>query len=116
MRVEVPRHSQTATAALDGLAKIKDDVAFDAAVKTLPDTTKAELRAFETAVLNRLGPNVSAGDRAALASVPEHQRKGFEAIRETLKTVTRAMDADRSHRIAQDRLAQGQKKDKGIAR
>ena len=116
MRVEVPRLSQTATTAIDGLTKIKDAVAFDAAVKALPDTTKAELRAFETALSKRLGPNVSAGDRAALASVPEQQRKTFEAVRETLKTVSRAIDTDRSQRIAQERLAQVQKKKKGISR
>jgi Ti-type conjugative transfer relaxase TraA len=116
MRVEVPGLSQTAATAVDGLAKIKEAVAFDAAVKALPDGTKAELRAFETALSKRLGPNVSAGDRAALASVPEPQRKTFEAARETIKTVTRAMDTDRQQRVVQERLAQGQKKDKGIAR
>ena len=116
MRVEVPRLSQTATAALDGLAKIKDAVAFDGAVKDLPDAIKTELRAFGTALSRRLGPNVAVGDRAALASVQDHQRKSFEAARDTLKTVTRAIDTDRNQRIAQERLAQGQKKDKGITR
>ena len=91
-------------------------MAFYAAVKALPEAVKTELRAFETALSKRLGPNVSAGDRAALASVPEQQRKGFDAARETLKTVSRAIDTDRSQHIAQERLAQGQKKDKGISR
>ena len=116
MQIEVPRLSQTATAGLDGLTKIKNAVAFDSAVKALPDVTKAELRAFETALSKRLGPNVSAGDHAALASVPEQQRKGFEAAREILKTVSGVIDTDRQQRIAQERLAQGQKKDKGISR
>ena len=62
------------------------------------------------------GSYVSAGDRATLASVPERQRKSFEVARETIKTITRAMDTDRQHRIAHERLAQGQKKDKGISR
>ena len=91
-------------------------MAFDAVVKALPDVTKTELRAFETALSKRLGPNVSADDRAALTSVPEQQRKSFEAVRETLKTVSRVIDTDRQQRIAQERLAQGQKKDKGISR
>ena len=60
--------------------------------------------------------NASAGDRADLASVPDQQRKGIEAIRETLKTVSRVIDTDRQQRIAQERLAHGQKKDKGISR
>ena len=120
MRIEVPRLSQAATAELDGLAKIKDAAAFDAAVKALPDVTKAELRAFETALSKRLGPNVSASDHAALASVPDQQRKGFGAARETLKIVSRAVDTDRQQRIARERLAQVQKKEKekekGISR
>jgi hypothetical protein len=116
MRVEVPRLSQSATAAVDGLVKIKDVQAFEAAVKALPDETKAELRAFETALSKRLGPNVSASDRAAVASVPEQHRKSFEAARDTLKTVSRVVDTDRQQRVAQERLAQVQKKDKGITR
>ena len=116
MRVEVPRLSQTATAALSKLGTIKDGTAFDAAVKAMPEAVKTELRAFETALSKRLGPNVAVGDRAALASVPDQQRKSFEAARETLKTVSRAIDTDRNQRIAQERLAQGQTKDKGISR
>ena len=116
MRVEVPRHSQTATSTLDDLAKIKDAVAFDAAVKALPDMTKAEFRAFETALSKRLGPNVLASDHAALTAVPDQQRKGFEAARETLETVSRVVDTDRQQRVAQARLVQGQKLDKSIAR
>lgn len=116
MRVEVPRLSQTATAAVSTLGKIKDATAFDAAVKAMPEAVKTELRAFETALSKRLGPNVAVGDRAALASVPDQQRKSFEAVRETLKTHSRAIDKDRNQRIAQERLAQGQKKDKGITR
>ena len=48
--------------------------------------------------------------------MPEQQRKGFEAAREILKTVSGVIDTDRQQRIAQERLAQGQKKDKGISR
>jgi BID domain of Bartonella effector protein (Bep) len=116
MRVEVPGLSQSATAAVDVLAKINDVRAFDAAVKALPDATKAELRSFEVALSKRLGPNVSAGDPAALASVPVKHRKTFEDARESVKTVTRAIDTDRQQRIAQERLVQVQKKDKGITR
>ena len=105
-----------AISALDGLTRIKDFVAFDAAVKALPDVTKAELSAFETALLKRLGPNVSAGDHTALASLLEQLRKGFEAVRETLKSVSRVVDTDRRQCIRQERLAHGQKKDKGISR
>ena len=43
MRVEVPRLSQTAATALDGLAKIKDAAAFDAAVKALPDVDQGRV-------------------------------------------------------------------------
>ena len=116
MRTEVPRLSQTAATALDGLAKIKDAAAFDAAVKATPESAKAELRSFEAALSKRLGPNVSAGDRAALASVPEPQRKGFEVAREILTTVSRVIDTARQQRIVQERLAHGQRKDKGITR
>ena len=92
-----------------GLTRIKDAVAFYAAVKALPEAVKTELRAFETALSKRLGPNVSAGDRAALASVPEQQRKGFEAALETLKTVARVTNTDRQQRIAVERLVQSQR-------
>ena len=81
MRVEVPRFSQSATTALDGLTKIKDAVAFDAAVKATPDAVKTELRSFEAALTKRLGPNASVGDPGALAAVPdrsEERRVGKE--------------------------------------
>lgn len=116
MRVEVPRLSQTATAALSTLGTIKDAKVFEVAVKAMPEAVKTELRAFETALSMRLGPNVSVANRSALASVPDQHRKSFEAARDTLKMVSRAVDTDRQQRIAQERLAQGQKKDKGITR
>ena len=116
MRVEVPKVSPPATAELDGLAKIKDAAVFDAAVKALPEVIKTELRAFEATLSKRLGPNVAVNDRAALASVPDDQRKSFEAARETLKTVSRAVATDQQQRIAQERLVQSQKLGKGITR
>ena len=108
-QVEVPRLSPPATAALDGLAKIKDVAMFDAAVKALPEAIKTELRTFETTLSKRLGPNVAVGDRAALASVPKLHRTSCEAAPETLKTVSRAVATDRQRRVAQERLMKSQK-------
>jgi hypothetical protein len=116
MQVEVPRLSQTTATAVDGLTKLKDAVAFDATVKAMPEAVKAELRTFESSLSRRLGPNVSADDPAALASVPDQNRKSFDAARDTIKVVTRVIDTDRQQRIAQERLAQVQERNDRITR
>jgi len=82
----------------------------------LPEATKAELRTFDAVLSRRLGPNVSPADPAALASVPDQQRRSFEAVRETLKTVSRVIETDRGQRIALERLVQSQRKDVDISR
>ena len=116
MRVEVPRLSQPTAAALNGLAKIKDAIEFEAGVKALPEVVITELRTFEEALSKRLGPNVTTRDRAALASVPEANRKNFETARETLGIIARAVATDRQQRVAQERLAETQQQSNKITR
>ena len=116
MTIEVPRLSEATTTAMKGLAAIKDAAAFDTAVRALPEAVKAELRTLDAILSKRLGPNVSPADQAALASVPDQQRRSFEAVRETLKTVSRVIDTDRSQRLTLERLAQSPRKDVDISR
>ena len=116
MQVEVSNLSPPATAAVSGLAKIKDAAVFDAAVKVLPDAIKTELQYFETLLSKRLGPNVAAGDHAVLASVPEKHRSRFEAARENIEIVRRVVETDRRQRIDQQRILAGQKLGNGITR
>ena len=116
MQVEVPRLSPQTAAALNGLAKTKDAMVFEAGVKALSEPVITELRAFEAALTKRLSPNVTARDQAAFASVPEANRKDFETARETLGIIARAVATDRQQRVAQQRIAENQQQSNKITR
>ena len=75
---------------------------FEVGVKALPEAVITEFRTFEAALSKRLGPNVTARDRAAFASIPEVHRRTFETASETLGTVARVVATDQQQRIAEN--------------